>query len=258
MAEKAAGNISRSIGLGLRWFARGVNHLLWPGVCESCGREADDGDGGLCRQCWQGLMACVAGDYCPACGRDASLYAMIGGHCGDCAGRTILWDGIARGGVYQGPLREMILALKFRDRTETANRLAGLLDAAVAARPFATEVDYVVPVPLHWRRRLWRGYNHAAVLVHSMRSRPGPISTDLVRVRHTPHQWNLSAAARRRNVKGAFAVRRGHDFSGRTVCVVDDITTSGATLNECALTLKEAGAARVYALVVATANQDTD
>ena len=82
------------------------------------------------------------------------------------------------------------------------------------------------------------------------------ISTDLVRCRHTQKQWNLTMAGRKRNVAGAFAVRRGHDFAKRTICLVDDITTSHATLNECARTLKEAGAQNVFAAVAAVAMQN--
>ena len=82
------------------------------------------------------------------------------------------------------------------------------------------------------------------------------ISTDLVRIRNTQQQWDLTHPQRRRNVKGAFAVRKGHPFNEKTVLLVDDISTSGATLNECAKTLKAAGAKKVYTAVLATAFHD--
>ena len=113
-----------------------------------------------------------------------------------------------------------------------------------------------MPVPLHWRRQLSRGYNQSLIISKGLERRSAPISTDLVRIRYTQRQWNLSPAGRKRNVAGAFAVRKGHRFSGRTICLVDDITTSGATLNECAKTLKEAGAEKVFAVVVAVAMQE--
>jgi predicted amidophosphoribosyltransferase len=79
---------------------------------------------------------------------------------------------------------------------------------------------------------------------------------DLARIRYTKSQPAMaSPAARARNVAGAFAVRRGHEFTGRSICLVDDIKTTGATLNECAKTLKEAGASKVFALVLAVAGQ---
>ena len=82
------------------------------------------------------------------------------------------------------------------------------------------------------------------------------IFTDLVRIRNTQQQWDLTHPQRRRNVKGAFAVRKGHPFNEKTVLLVDDISTSGATLNECAKTLKAAGAKKVYTAVLATAFHD--
>jgi ComF family protein len=111
-------------------------------------------------------------------------------------------------------------------------------------------------VPLHWTRRLRRGYNQSQLLAKQLHQPRARISTDLVRVRRTRAQPQVATpAARARNVAGAFVVRYGHGFAGRRVCLVDDIKTSGATLNECAKALKEAGAARVYALVLAVAGQ---
>ena len=82
------------------------------------------------------------------------------------------------------------------------------------------------------------------------------ISTDLVRIRYTKRQFNLTPARRRKNVAGAFAVRKAHNFKDKAICLVDDITTSRATLNECAKILKLAGAKKVNALVLAVAPSD--
>ncbi|HOK66482.1 MAG TPA: hypothetical protein PLV55_06685 [Anaerohalosphaeraceae bacterium] len=92
------------------------------------------------------------------------------------------------------------------------------------------------------------------MLAKALKGLEVPICRDLVRVRYTRRQWNLTSAQRRRNVKGAFAVRKRHPFKGASVCLLDDITTSRATLNECARVLKRAGAQKVYALVAAVAD----
>jgi ComF family protein len=162
---------------------------------------------------------------------------------------------MARVGVYAEALRRMILAFK-HDRSEFAAALAPLADAALQGSSFCNQIDLLVPVPLHWTRRLRRGYNQSHLIAKRLHHPRARISTDLVRARRTPAQPQMpTAAARARNVAGAFAVRGGHDFSGKTICLVDDVKTSGATLNECAKALKEAGAARVYALVLAVAGQ---
>jgi predicted amidophosphoribosyltransferase len=101
-----------------------------------------------------------------------------------------------------------------------------------------------------------RGYNQSSVMARTLKQKSIKINTDLVRIRRTKQQPAMASLAQRAaNVAGAFAVRRGHSFTGRNVCLIDDIKTSGATLNECAKTLKSAGAEKVFALVLAVAGQ---
>jgi len=236
-------------------FWRGLSQLLWPAVCGVCGAAIGDTDKDLCAKCWDELLTCAAGDYCPRCGRDASRYGLVGGACAACRNEDLHLDGLARVGVYAEALQRMILAFK-HDRSELAAVLAPLADAALQGSGFADQVDWFVPVPLHWTRRLRRGYNQARLIARKLHASPARVSTDLVRVRRTRAQpLAATPAARERNVAGAFLVRAGHHFTGKTLCLVDDIKTSGATLNECARTLKEAGATRVYALVLAVAGQ---
>ena len=132
-----------------------------------------------------------------------------------------------------------------------------LADSALQGSDFYNDIELFVPVPLHWSRRLARGYNQSYLLVKKLKNSADKISTDLVRIRRTKSQPAMaSAAARAKNVAGAFAVRYGHNFTGRKICIVDDIKTTGATLNECAKTLKQAGASKVFALVLAVAGQN--
>ncbi len=234
-----------------------LNQLFWPPVCINCRESICETDKSLCTKCWQELSTCAAGDYCPRCGRDASKYGLLEGACPDCQGREIHFDQIARSGVYKDALQQMILSFK-KGRTELDSTLGSLANSALQGSTFYNDVELFVPVPLHWSRRLVRGYNQSLVLAKRLNHATAKISTDLVRIRRTKSQPMMaSPAARARNVAGAFAVRYGHDFTGRNVCLVDDIKTTGATLNECARTLKQAGASRVFALVLAVAGQKT-
>ena len=236
---------------------RGFNQLLWPAVCGTCNAAICDTDDDLCPKCWGELLTCTAGDYCPRCGRDASRYGLVGGACAACRNEQTHFDGIARAGVYADALQRMILALK-HDRSELAVPLAPLAEAALQGSSFYDDIDLFVPVPLHWTRRLLRGYNQSHLIAKRLHHPRARVSTDMVRARRTkPQPQAATPAARARNVAGAFLVRDGHAFSGKTICLVDDIKTSGATLNECAKTLKEAGAVKVYALVLAVAGQKT-
>ena len=232
-----------------------LNHLLWPSVCINCREYIAESDNILCKECWDKLLVGTAANYCRRCGRDAGTFALYAGKCPDCQGKEICFDGIARAGIYEHTLRKMILSFK-NGRTELDSVLGFLANSAFQGSGFSNDIEIFIPVPLHWSRRLVRGYNQSDVLVRKIKRPTAKISTDLVRTRRTKSQPAMvSPAAREKNVAGAFAVRYRHDFKGRRICLIDDIKTTGATLNECAKTLKKAGAAKVYALVLAVAGQ---
>ncbi|MHC4158862.1 MAG: ComF family protein [Planctomycetota bacterium] len=246
------GKFKELVSFGLQ----GLHQLLWPAVCSGCGESICESDNSLCRNCWGQLLSYTGGDYCRRCGRDVSKFALVEGACPDCQGRGIYFDEIARGGVYKEALQRMILSFK-KGRTELDGVLSFLANSALEGSGFINEVELFVPVPLHWTRRLARGYNQSLIVARRLEHPAVKINTELVRVRRTKLQPLMAtAAARARNVKGAFGVRRGHKFGGRNICLIDDIKTTGATLNECAKTLKEAGASKVFALVLAVAGQD--
>ena len=237
-------------------YFKAVNHFLWPGQCSVCRESILPEDERLCQSCWQNLSKAVSTDYCRRCGRDVSIYGIVQGKCWQCQDLQLEYDGVIRVGSYESTLRSMVLSLKFSEKTEWAAPLGTMLRQAMTATHLSEQIDMVVPVPLHWRRRIKRGFNQSYLLAKELRLSQIPVSTDLVRVRHTKQQWDLNSAQRRRNVKGAFGVRKGHLFAGKTVALIDDITTSGATLAECAKTLKQAGAQKVIAPVLATAYHD--
>lgn len=234
-----------------------LNHLIWPLVCINCREAICDSDRYLCKKCWSQLLASTAADHCRRCGRDASKYALLDGACGDCPCKDMYFDRIASGGRHEKTLRKMILAFKHQGRTELDSMLAFLANAALQGSGFYNDIDMFVPVPLHWTRRLSRGYNQAKLIVGKLKHSSAKINTDLVRVRRTAFQPSMATtASRAKNVAGAFSVRYRHEFAGKNVCLVDDVKTTGATLNECAKALKQAGAKKVYALVLSVAGQN--
>lgn len=229
---------------------------LWPAVCRVCSAAVAEDNAGLCESCWQELSSAVGHDYCRRCGRQVSRYGIVSERCGGCLDEELPYEGFCRVGFYDGVLKRLILELKFRDQTEHIDYLAPMFRQAFETAGLARRTDLLVPVPLHWRRRVERGFNQSFLLAKTLTCFPVRIYTDLVRHRYTCHQWQLeNDSQRKNNVKGAFAVRKGHLFENKTVCLVDDITTSGATLKECAETLREAGAKAVFAAVVAVAER---
>jgi ComF family protein len=144
-------------------------------------------------------------------------------------------------------------ALKYDGRRRAAGRLAEILLADPAVSRLAATSDVLVPVPLHPRRLRERGFNQSALLAQEIARRAGTLACHdaLVRRVDTVPQAGLTAAARRRNVREAFAVRRRAGLHGRTVTLVDDVVTTGATAIACARRIEEAGAREVRLLTVA-------
>jgi len=232
-----------------------IIQLFWPAVCINCHKSINETENNLCKECWNELIVCTGSDYCTRCGRDASTAGMVDGICPDCQGKEIVFDGIARAGIYDNSIKNMILAFK-NGKTELDSVLGFLADSALQGSGFYKEIDLFVPVPLHWTRRLKRGYNQSEIVARKLKHPSAKINTDLVRIRNTKMQPTMaSPAARSKNVSGAFAIRNRHKLSYKNICLIDDIKTAGATLNECARTLKDAGANKVFALVLAVAAQ---
>jgi ComF family protein len=158
-------------------------------------------------------------------------------------------------GAYADTLRQLVHALKYEGRRSIAPRLAALVREHCGA--VLAGADAVVPVPLHRRREWARGFNQADAIAGELRL---PVWRLLRRMRHTAPQSTLAAPARRRNVRGAFVLRRqlwggwrGIAVSGACLVLVDDVSTTGATLDACAEVLKAGGAREVRAVTVARA-----
>jgi ComF family protein len=175
------------------------------------------------------------------------------GVCALCRSGVRGFDAAYSFGAYDGVLRELIHLFKYRRIRTLARPLADLLALAF---PLDRPLDVIVPMPLHWRRRWRRGFNQAALLAAELGRRRGlPVIRAVRRRRHTASQAGLTHAARRRNVAGAFVVRREEAVRGKRVLLVDDVLTTGATASACARALKQAGARSVAVLTLARADR---
>lgn len=223
---------------------------LFPTACVSCGELISAHDPPLCQGCWARLPLFDG----PLCRCGTPLPGSGGEECGRCRrGRSPILDGAALG-IYAGSLRDCVVALKYRGRHRTAARLAFRLAAVEPCRRILHASEIVVGVPLHPRRARARGFNQADLLACALAKSAGlSVSRGLIRTRNTPSQTDLSARARRQNVRSAFAVAPGAGLAGAAVALVDDVTTTGATLRECATTLLAAGVREVRAITVARA-----
>jgi ComF family protein len=218
-----------------------ILNILFPVSCVICGSAVLERKwGAACPDCWSSLVP-VPPPICPQCGDPAPA---IEGLCGLCRTGEHAFDFARSAVLFTDTLREIVHHLKYSDRVSLAKPLGDLLKECLNVETFTGSV--VVPVPLHRSRARIRGYNQAELIA----SRLGrPVAANLLRRRkNTPSQTGLSRNQRRLNLAGAFEVRR--HVSG-AVIVVDDVYTTGSTMNEIAKTLKRAGAERVEVLTVA-------
>jgi ComF family protein len=216
--------------------------LLFPRWCIGCGREGDY----ICRACRQDLPV-ITPPICPVCGRPQSQGIV----CRDCREVTMQIDGIRSPFVFDGVIRRAIHELKYRNLRGLAPSMADLLHDYLVDNPIPADV--LVPVPLHRKRRRDRGYNQSALLAKELGRHCGlPVAANsLVRHRYAvPQARSAGVSERQENVAGAFTCPDDR-FQGQRVLLIDDVATSGATLNACAGALKAAGAAQVWGLVMA-------
>jgi ComF family protein len=164
-------------------------------------------------------------------------------------------DCVVRLGTYQGALRTAVLRVKRAGERPLAVALGDLLAQSAEARLKVLAPDVVVPVPMHWTRRMWRGGNSPDAVAERLAVQLGVPARGglLVRRRRTAPQASLSPARRAANVRGAFRAARHPDLRGARVLLVDDIMTTGATVNEAAKTLSKAGVSFVGVAVLARA-----
>lgn len=207
----------------------------------------------------------VAGpDYCKRCGAPQGQGV---GQLGECESCAQVREGfgtreIAAVGNYTEPLRSMCKAMKFGGCRDIAKPLSAWLAPLLIDRGIAEKIEIIVPLPLHALRRYERGYNQAELLAAPLaRLLNKPLVRDaLKRTKGTDRQARLSALERRKNVEDAFEVRnhRLPDLADKTVLLVDDVMTTGATLASAARVLKKAGASAVYGAVAARATLGDD
>ncbi len=213
-----------------------------------------DAEVALCSTCWEALQA-PREAVCPKCGAFLGPHAKVGKRCWYCRTRGLVFDRVVAVGRYEGRLRELLLRFKFRRAPELSRLLSALMTQAIQRRVLLAGDEVVVAVPLHWRRRFQRGFNQSELLAKEVAShfQLRCLKRGLARSRHTIDQTTLMPTARFRNVKGAFRADSPGLWAGKSVLLVDDILTTGATASECARVLKRAGARRVKVAVVARA-----
>jgi len=235
----------------LRSVADGALAILLAPQCAACHEPLDMPTRGIvCARCWEAIVP-ITPPCCRSCGDLLPSWRVLSiaeATCARCRRRPPLVTLARAVGQYEGSLRAIVHAFKYGPRPTLARPLAARLRAAAA--DVLENVEVVVPVPLHRSRQRQRGFNQAAALAKHLNM---PVLQALRRARRTASQADLPAARRHANVRGAFITVADIVVKDLTIALVDDVSTTGATLNACAEALLRAGAREVRGVTVARA-----
>jgi ComF family protein len=255
---RATALLQKSVRLGRRAGAAALDAVL-PQTCLACDAAIRADAGPLCVECAGELSAARAAPYCSRCGRTIRSAARRERGCAYCRSEPF-WNVVqlVRIGPYEAPLRPLLLNLKFHGAARIADCLGMELAQRIREHEWCSELDAIVAVPMHWLRRLQRPGDHAELLAAGVAQRLHvPLLRAVRRRAYGPSQTEMFSRARRfENVRGCFSVRgwppwRRTDLNGMTICIVDNLAATGATLHEMSKTLRRHGARRIYAAIVA-------
>ena len=206
----------------------------------------------VCDSCLAAARPSRAANFCEHCGLPFETNAPLHGGltCALCRADPPAFDAARSGGIFDGNYRRLIHLLKYDGMRPLARPLAAW---TAEVMPALGRVDLLLPVPLHWTRRVKRGFNQAELFARELSKITGiPVDARaLRRTRATQSQAGLSRRQRRENLRGVFAVTDAARVRGRSVAVIDDVMTTGTTVAACARALKKASAGRVTALTAA-------
>lgn len=222
----------------------GLVELFYPCRCLSCGLKV--AENGLCDECRNNLSL-TDGTICTKCGYPTEVEV---DDCRQCK-RIKIWFTAARSiGLYEDPLKEAVHSLKYGDGRRGSEFLGKLMSEKVSE--FESPIDAITYIPMHKRKLSDRGYNQAELLAKQISNELNmPVLNSLVKVKTTPDQNTLELKDRKNNLSGAFRLRQNIDVKDKNILLIDDVYTSGTTINEASRILIKAKAANVFGLTVA-------
>jgi len=221
--------------------------LLLPPRCAAC-QEIVLENKTLCAPCWADATF-ISAPFCDCCGLPFEIDVTKGALCLNCTKRPPPFSKSRTVFSYDDFSKGMILSFKHGDRCDLAPTFAAMM--ARSGADIIPSTDLIIPIPLHWRRLGMRKYNQAALLAHEISkiTQIPSCPNSLQRIRHTQVQGHLSRMARQRNLQGAFQVQK--DISGKSILLIDDVLTTGATLINASKILLKSGASEVRCLSIA-------
>lgn len=225
-----------------------VLNFIYPQSCYLCEEALESA--GLCSNCYNKLQ--VAHAYnCDMCGVELK----IAGRCLQCLSKPKNFESVSYVYTYNHEIFKLINGFKNHDNLYLLNFLANILSKKILEKDIANNIDIIIPVPIHYSKLIKRKYNHSALLGHKLaKNIAKPCKTQILqKSKKTKDQMTLNGTSRLKNVKNAFNINKKYlDYlHGKNILLLDDVLTTGSTINECVKTLKQAGANNIHVLCLA-------
>ena len=232
-------------------FSGYLHDLIFANYCPSCGINVAYPNT-MCHTCWSKITF-ITGNTCKSCGRPEHFGFAYHNYCNNiCFKHRYTFSSIKASCIYSNSIKKVIHGFKYEDKTMYIDIIGKFLSHVL---PYVSDIDAIIPVPLHKSRLRERGYNQSAIIAKHVSSilRKPCLFDCLIRKYNTPKQMSLSKKMRTSNIRGAFTVpkTKATSFSGLKILLVDDIITTGATIRECARIIKTYNALTVSALAIA-------
>ncbi len=245
----------------MKGYFRALLSIVYPFKCQICGVKQSENDVSLCSDCCHKIKKNEP-PFCTKCGKSlpqalppASLQASQTSVClcGDCQKGNFHFQRAWNAALYEGVLKECVHLIKFKRKMSLIKPLSKILIDFGKSFLDMGKFDFLIPVPLDRKKKRQREFNQASLLMESMAKEFKIASScnNLVKIRPTPPQSSLKREQRFTNVKGVFRVRRPDKINNKTVLLIDDVFTTGATSSECAKALKNNGAKHIEVLTLA-------
>ena len=228
---------------------RRVLSLIYPYQCILCNTDLPlSSSDPVCSSCKEKIIFLDKETTCKICGKPLSS-----GVCEECEQGKNHFDLLRSVALYEGQWREIIHHYKYKGKFYLSKSLGEHLFQTYTRNEEFQESDFIIPVPEHFLDRIKRGYHQTYLLAKFLGKKTGKrvITEFLCKPKKIPSQTGLPANERKRNVKGAYKVRPNHKLKGSKVLLIDDVFTTGATINECSRVLKRNGVKKIYALTLA-------
>lgn len=235
---------------------KGLVDIVYPKACIACKKKISlpSVDDIVCLGCW-GKIKRNTPPFCRRCGRQMKGPGLLRNICKECIKRPLSFDRAFSACAYEGVVKELIHEFKYKGKDYLGGPLSRLMVEFIKEYTLPVEyIDHIIPMPLHQTRLREREFNQARLLSGNigLAFDKKVMENNLIRRRHTKAQADLDADERLLNVKGSFSVAKKELLKGKNILLIDDVLTTGATSSEAALTLKEAGAAVVFVLTLAS------